>query len=138
MASDQRIWTNRHVPSTCRIRSSTRSRWLGPGCATNATVASRSALAAALVVRLETGRSRQIRRHLADAGFPVIGETASGARTAGRLLLHAFELSVPWKGAEPDGAITATSAPPADFLSAAEPFGLSPADLAPPPVEPGA
>jgi 23S rRNA pseudouridine1911/1915/1917 synthase len=110
----------------------------GRAALTHATVAARSALAAVLVVRLETGRSRQIRRHLADAGFPVVGETASGARTAGRLLLHAFELGVPWKGAEPDGAITEAAPPPADYLTAAEAYGLSPADLALPPVDPAA
>jgi hypothetical protein len=70
--------------------------------------------------------------------FPQQNETASGTRTAGRLLLHAFELGVPWSGAGPDGALTETAPPPADYLTAAEAYGLSPADLALPPVEPPA
>ncbi len=85
---------------------------------THATVAARSPSAAALLVRLETGRTRQIRRHFAGAGFPVVGETLSGARTAQRLLLHAYELALPWPEA-PGGTIEATAPPPADFLAAA-------------------
>ena len=94
---------------------------------TLATVVVRSASAAALAVRLQTGRTRQIRRHLAGAGFPVVGENAAGARTSGRLLLHAFELSVPWSGPGPQTpgiALSATAPPPADFLEAAAALGL--------------
>ena len=93
----------------------------------HAAVAARSPSAAALVVRLETGRTRQIRRHFAGAGFPVVGETLSGARTAQRLLLHAFELEVPWPAAS-GGTIRASAPPPDDFLSAATALGL-PADV---------
>ena len=99
----------------------------GRAAITHATVATRASVAAALVVRLETGRTRQIRRHLAAAGFPVVGETAAGTRTQARLLLHAFELGLPARAhAEP---ILATAPPPADFQSAAEDVGLAPADL---------
>ena len=99
----------------------------GRAAVTYAAVAARSPAAAALLVRLETGRTRQIRRHFAGAGFPVVGETLSGARTAQRLLLHAFELQVPWPAA-PGGTIDATAAPPDEFLSAAAALGL-PADV---------
>jgi 23S rRNA pseudouridine1911/1915/1917 synthase len=99
----------------------------GRAAITHAAVAARSPSAAALVVRLETGRTRQIRRHFAGAGFPVVGETLSGARTAQRLLLHAFELEVPWPAA-PGGTIQASAPPPDDFLSAATALGL-PADV---------
>ncbi len=99
----------------------------GRAAVTHAAVAARSPSAAALLVRLETGRSRQIRRHFAGAGFPVVGETLSGARTAQRLLLHAFELQVPWRAA-PGGTIDATAAPPDEFLAAAAALGL-PADV---------
>ncbi|HET6148981.1 MAG TPA: RluA family pseudouridine synthase [Polyangia bacterium] len=103
----------------------------GRAAVTHAAVAARAAAAAALVVRLETGRTRQIRRHLAGAGFPVVGETAAGERTQVRLLLHAFELALPAAELGPTTmeAIVATSAPPADFQRPAEELGLAPADL---------
>jgi 23S rRNA pseudouridine1911/1915/1917 synthase len=101
----------------------------GRPAVTHATVAVRSPVAALLVVRLETGRTRQIRRHLADAGFPVGGETASGTRTAGRLLLHAFQLTLPSGAAGLPAEIAATAPPPADFLQAAEALGLAPAAI---------
>jgi len=104
----------------------------GKTAVTHAAVVARSETAAALVVRLETGRTRQIRRHLSGAGSPVVGETLSGARTAQRLLLHAFELGVPWPLAAPvEGrAITALAPPPADFLAPAAALGLAPEVLA--------
>jgi len=95
----------------------------GRAAITHAAVVARSASAAALLVRLETGRTRQIRRHFAGAGFPVVGETLSGARTAQRLLLHAFELGLPWRPA-PGGLIQASAPPPADFIAAAAALGL--------------
>ncbi len=100
----------------------------GRAAVTHAAVAARSPSAAALFVRLETGRTRQIRRHFAGAGFPVVGETLSGARTAQRLLLHAFQLGVPWPSA-PGGVIEATAPPPDDFLAAAAALGLDAAEL---------
>jgi 23S rRNA pseudouridine1911/1915/1917 synthase len=111
---------------------------------THARVAVRSAAAAALEVRLQTGRTRQIRRHLAGAGFPVVGETETGARVASRLLLHAFALSVPWDGPGPatppplppltsmstsTAAITATAPPPAGFLEDAQALGLGAGEI---------
>jgi 23S rRNA pseudouridine1911/1915/1917 synthase len=99
----------------------------GRAAVTHAIVAARAPAAAAVLVRLETGRTRQIRRHFAGAGFPVVGETLSGARTAQRLLLHAFELKLPWAAA-PGGTIDATAAPPEEFVSAAAALGL-PADV---------
>lgn len=96
----------------------------GRAAVTHAAVAARAPSAAALLVRLETGRTRQIRRHFAGAGFPVVGETLSGARTAQRLLLHAFELALPWRAA-PGGTIDATAVPPEEFVSAAVALGLA-------------
>ncbi len=94
----------------------------GRAAVTHATVLARSELAAVLLVELETGRTRQIRRHLAEAGFPVVGETAAGGRTNARLLLHAFELRLPWAGAA--GQLTALAPPPPDFVTAAGVLGL--------------
>lgn len=95
----------------------------GKEAVTHATVIGRSDVAAALVIELETGRTRQIRRHLAEAGFPVVGETAAGARTRARLLLHAFELRLP--GTSTRGPLKATAVPPDDFTSAATTLGLT-------------
>ena len=46
---------------------------------------------------LETGRRHQIRVHLADAGYPVVGDAKYGAKTnpAQRLGLHAWTLRFP-------------------------------------------
>lgn len=103
----------------------------GRTAVTHATVAVRASAAAALVVRLETGRTRQIRRHLAAAGFPVVGETAAGTRTQSRLLLHAFELGLPAAefGSAIAEPIVATAPPPPDLQDAAEELGLARADL---------
>lgn len=42
---------------------------------------------------LFTGRTHQIRVHLAEAGFPILGDELYGGKTAKRLYLHACELS---------------------------------------------
>ena len=48
-----------------------------------------------LEVDLQTGRKHQIRVHLADAGYPVVGDTKYGRRDSAhkRLALHAVSLS---------------------------------------------
>jgi 23S rRNA pseudouridine1911/1915/1917 synthase len=94
---------------------------------TRARVVARSELAAALELTLETGRTRQIRRHLADAGVPVVGENAAGTRTNRRLLLHAFALRLP--GTSTRGPLSATAVPPPDFASAALILGLATSDF---------
>jgi 23S rRNA-/tRNA-specific pseudouridylate synthase len=105
----------------------------GRRAVTHAAVVARSAAAATLVVDLETGRTRQIRRHLADAGFPVVGETATGARTHARLLLHAISLRVPWSvpGA-PAADVIAVAPLPEDFAAPAAVLGLPALDELPP------
>lgn len=46
-----------------------------------------------LECRLDTGRTHQIRVHLSDAGFPIIGDSLyGGSNRAARLLLHAKQL----------------------------------------------
>jgi len=45
-----------------------------------------------------TGRTNQIRIHLAALGMPICGDRAYGGRPAGRLMLHASTLLVPGKG----------------------------------------
>ncbi len=51
-----------------------------------------------LEVRLITGRTHQIRAHLASIGHPVLGDTKYGARTQGKrhtLFLHAYRVCLP-------------------------------------------
>jgi len=43
--------------------------------------------------RPHTGKTHQIRRHAADNGFPILGDTEYGGGRASRLMLHAHKLS---------------------------------------------
>ncbi|HTP52787.1 MAG TPA: RluA family pseudouridine synthase [Anaeromyxobacteraceae bacterium] len=66
--------------------------------------------AALLRVRLETGRTHQIRVQLADAGFPVLGDRVYGVPSplVSRQALHASRLSFPRPA---DGALVSVEAP---------------------------
>ncbi|HUJ15152.1 MAG TPA: RluA family pseudouridine synthase [Thermoanaerobaculia bacterium] len=61
------------------------------------------------IVRITTGRTHQIRRHLASIGHPVAGDRRYGGVPAPRLMLHAWKLEH-----ESIGVIEA--APPDDFV----------------------
>jgi 23S rRNA pseudouridine1911/1915/1917 synthase len=86
-------------------------------------------------VRLETGRTHQIRIHLAERGHPLVGETVyvrdllRAGRTplgAPRLMLHAARLGFPHPvTGEP---IDLRAAPPPDFLSVLVGLGGTGAD----------
>ena len=97
----------------------------GKAAVTHATVVARAATAALVRITLETGRTQQIRRHLRGAGHPVVGESASGARGGGRLLLHAFALDIPWQGA----SLRALAPPGEDFQLRSSTLGLTIPDL---------
>lgn len=47
-----------------------------------------------LEVRIESGRTHQIRVHLAHIGYPILGDTLYGGASAKRLMLHAHKLKV--------------------------------------------
>jgi RluA family pseudouridine synthase len=64
-------------------------------------------------VRIETGRTHQIRAHLASIDSPILGDSKYGTPHSGRLRLHAWKLRIPRPGTE--NAIEATAPPPADF-----------------------
>ncbi len=68
-----------------------------------------------LEARPRTGRTHQIRVHLADRALPVLGDRRYGGRPHARLMLHAWRLSLshPVTG-EP---LTLEAPPPAGFIS---------------------
>ena len=76
-----------------------------------------------LLVRLHTGRTHQIRVHLAALNTPVAGDIVYGrrTRTEARQLLHAWRLAVPHPGG---GILTATASLPADVAAAVRAMGL--------------
>jgi 23S rRNA pseudouridine1911/1915/1917 synthase len=73
-------------------------------------------------VELRTGRTHQIRVHLAAIGHPLIGDWLYGARNAARPMLHAAELAMlhPLTN-EP---LRVTAPPPADFIGVARERGI--------------
>ena len=62
-------------------------------------------------VRLETGRTHQIRVQLAEAGFPLVGDETYGGPPAARLMLHAERLAFP----HPAGRVECVAPLPAGF-----------------------
>jgi RluA family pseudouridine synthase len=61
-----------------------------------------------------TGRTHQLRVHLAHLGHPILGDRLYGGPEYARLLLHAWQLSfaLPWKGGE---RVEVTAEPPAEL-----------------------
>lgn len=45
-------------------------------------------------VEIKTGRTHQIRVHLANAGFPIVGDEKYGKNSAKRLFLHSYETEI--------------------------------------------
>lgn len=68
-----------------------------------------------------TGRSHQLRLHLAAGGTPIAGDPVYGGAPAERAMLHAAALAFPWDGE----TLTVRAAPPPDFASLAPPHGAS-------------
>jgi 23S rRNA pseudouridine1911/1915/1917 synthase len=80
------------------LRGSTQNPKLGRAATTHVTALRRYRDATLVECRLETGRTHQIRIHLAEAGHPLLGERVyvrqyrSPLLPAPRVMLHAFEL----------------------------------------------
>ena len=58
-----------------------------------------------------SGKPHQIRLHAAQSNIPILGDTDHGKDSFPRLMLHAAELSFPWRS----GIITKSSTPPLAF-----------------------
>jgi len=61
-----------------------------------------------VLIKIYTGRTHQIRVHLQDAGFPVLGDTEYGGREYNRIMLHAKRIEMP--------GYTIEAPEPADFI----------------------
>ena len=85
-----------------------------------------------LKVRIETGRTNQIRRHLSSIRYPVMGDRTFGLKTARdprlmavpRQMLHAATLELPDPMHAEKGGIRAHSPLPADFRQCLKRFGM--------------
>ena len=90
-----------------------------------------SADASFLRIRIETGRTNQIRRHLASIRYPIIGDRVFGLKNVRdprlmqvpRQMLHASTLTLPDPLA-PHAEIKAHAPLPADFRAALRLFGM--------------
>lgn len=47
-----------------------------------------------ILLQPETGRTHQLRVHMAQLGHPIVGDTLYGGQTAERLMLHAYDLEI--------------------------------------------
>jgi RluA family pseudouridine synthase len=68
---------------------------------------------ALLEVAIETGRTHQIRAHLKHIGHPVAGDRVYGGGGEGRMLLHAWKISIPHPAT--GLMIDITAPPPPEF-----------------------
>ncbi len=90
------------------------------------TVRSRARGRLLVEARPRTGRTHQVRAHLAESGAPLLGDEAYGGESGHPLALHAWRLTLPWPGAN-DRLVLAAAPPPAleatwgESLAALEP-----------------
>jgi RluA family pseudouridine synthase len=64
-------------------------------------------------VTIETGRTHQVRVHLASIGTPIAGDTKYGSKEQGRIMLHAWRLRLPHPRGEEE--LTLEAIPPPGF-----------------------
>jgi 23S rRNA pseudouridine1911/1915/1917 synthase len=118
------------------IRGSTRHTDQGQHAVTFVEPIRRLPKATLCRVRLETGRTHQIRIHLSERGHPIVGETVyirdllrtgRSPLSAPRLMLHAALLG--FRHPVTNVALEWTARPPADFVAVFESLGGSSGDL---------
>jgi 23S rRNA pseudouridine1911/1915/1917 synthase len=90
-------------------------------------VLSRGRGAALVEARPLTGRTHQIRVHLAHRGLPVIGDQSYGGPPASRMMLHCRSMSF---RASDGREITATATVDEDFVAVCADYGITPPDPA--------
>ncbi len=107
----------------------------GRNAATRFLVRARGDGATLLWARPLTGRTHQIRVHLAHAGFPVFGDDRYGGNPAPRLMLHCRRMSFPGRDGRAVEAVAEAGPGFAEFLRAR---GIDPgaADQEPPETSP--
>ncbi|MEQ8966337.1 MAG: RNA pseudouridine synthase [Azospirillaceae bacterium] len=115
-------------------RSTAREGWrmvvdpAGRPARTRWRVLARGPAASLLLLEPETGRTHQLRAHLASLGCPILGDPVYGDSTKAvtgsqRLCLHALRIAVPYHD-DPDRPTIGADAPvPADFRAAAAAVG---------------
>jgi 23S rRNA pseudouridine1911/1915/1917 synthase len=118
------------------IRGSTRHAGQGQHAVTHVEPLRRLPTATLCRVRLETGRTHQIRIHLSERGHPIVGETVyirdllrlgKTPISAPRLMLHAALLGFPHPVT--GVALEWTAPPPPDFAAVFEALGGARGDL---------
>jgi RluA family pseudouridine synthase len=118
------------VGQLVRRSSTIREEIEGEAAVTHVTTLSSTRDATYLSLRIETGRTHQIRRHLAGIRHPVIGDHQYGLKSArdprlqevARQMLHATDIELPHP--MHPGNLRAHSPLPADFRRCLRLFGL--------------
>lgn len=103
---DVPIGRNPSVPSTFRADAS------GKPAETTYRILQASGSHALIELRPKTGRTHQLRVHLAHLGTPILGDTVYGKEQADRMYLHAHQLEVTLPGGK---RMVFTSAIPNEF-----------------------
>jgi 23S rRNA pseudouridine1911/1915/1917 synthase len=98
----------------------------GREAATSFRVVARGNGAALVEARPLTGRTHQIRVHLAHLGFPVVGDQAYGGPPASRMMLHCRSMAF---RARDGREVTATAPVDEDFTRDCKDYGIKLADF---------
>ena len=91
-------WEERRIQLSISARRNRHGCYLpdenGRACDTTARVVERKGNRALLELKPHTGRSHQLRVHLAAQGCPILGDARYGGKSHPRMMLHAYRLCV--------------------------------------------